>query len=93
MSHRARGTTLIEAMIVVAIFSFMAYCVYALVSSTVTLSAHSQAWGQLTEWAQKGVNKVSGELPMARRIFRTTPRGTSTWAYSSPRSTTRCSGA
>ena len=75
MSHRARGTTLIEAMIVVAIFSFMAYCVYALVSSTVTLSAHSQAWGQLTEWAQKGVNKVSGELPMARRIFRNDAQG------------------
>ncbi len=75
MSHRARGTTLIEAMIVVAIFSFMAYCVYALVSSTVILSVHSQAWGELTEWAQQGVNKVSGEVPMARRIFRNDAQG------------------
>ncbi len=75
MSHRARGATLIEAMIGVAIFSFMAYCVYALVGSTVTLSVHSQAWGQLTEWTQQGVNKVSGELPMARRIFRNDAQG------------------
>lgn len=75
MVRPERGTTLLEAVIVVSVFSFMAYCVYALVASTVTLSAHSQAWGDLTESAQHGVNQVVGELPAARRIFRNDAQG------------------
>ncbi len=75
MAASRRGVTLLEMMIVLSLFSFMAYCVMSLVNSSMVLTAHSESWAGLTEWGQQGVNRISEDLPATRRIFNDDLRG------------------
>ncbi len=63
------AVTLIELMVVTAILAFVVYAIFQLLSTMISLSSHSEAWSNILQWSQQGVNRVSEEAASLRRIY------------------------
>ncbi len=63
------GVTIVELMIVTVLLSFVIYALYELMLTTARLSAHTEAWANLVEWGQQGINNIGNEASTLRKLY------------------------
>jgi len=63
------GTTLLEVMIVIAIFSIVAVGVFEIVQNMTVANLHMSAQNELTDWGDSALNAIKDDVLQSRLVY------------------------
>jgi prepilin-type N-terminal cleavage/methylation domain-containing protein len=69
------GTTIIELMVVISVFSIVALATYELVINMMRSNAHISAWNNLTSWGESATIRISEDVTRSRVLYQADDTG------------------